>query len=222
MTMKIEGDSRSRVRIAATKLFAAHGYGRTTTKQICELAGANISSVNYYFNSKLDLYREILSSFLKGSGQLLDSLLKSCDSAEEFRFRYTLFLEQFLDRCLNEIETTTLILREAEMLSQETQDIFETFMENKHLFQFLKEGQRNGFIKADIDVDCLAKLVWGQVMNVLRFSKFELQYHGKDIHDPKYRLHWVKQIVEITLVGSLTNFTPQSADSIQESMASES
>ncbi|MEY4748777.1 MAG: hypothetical protein RIQ60_991 [Pseudomonadota bacterium] len=57
------GDSeRSRERLlqAALSLFAGQGYARTSTREIAELAGANLAAISYYFGDKAGLYRAVL------------------------------------------------------------------------------------------------------------------------------------------------------------------
>ena len=43
--------------MAALKIFAEKGFEAATTRSICELAGANISAIRYYFGDKAGLYR---------------------------------------------------------------------------------------------------------------------------------------------------------------------
>jgi AcrR family transcriptional regulator len=43
--------------MAALRVFAEKGFGGATTRHICELAGANISAIRYYFGDKAGLYR---------------------------------------------------------------------------------------------------------------------------------------------------------------------
>jgi AcrR family transcriptional regulator len=50
-------DARSRLVMAALRLFAEKGYEGATTREICESAGANISAIRYYFGDKAGLYR---------------------------------------------------------------------------------------------------------------------------------------------------------------------
>ncbi len=45
----------------AVKLFAEKGFERTTSKEICNLAQANMAAVNYHFGSKLGLYQQVLT-----------------------------------------------------------------------------------------------------------------------------------------------------------------
>lgn len=50
-------DARSRLINAALRLFAEKGYEAASTREICEAAGVNISSIRYYFGDKAGLYR---------------------------------------------------------------------------------------------------------------------------------------------------------------------
>jgi AcrR family transcriptional regulator len=50
-------DARSRLVLAALRLFAQKGYEGATTREICEAAEANISAIRYYFGDKAGLYR---------------------------------------------------------------------------------------------------------------------------------------------------------------------
>jgi AcrR family transcriptional regulator len=49
------GDTRARIIAAALQVFAARGFDAATVKEITDVAGANVASVNYYFRSKDDL-----------------------------------------------------------------------------------------------------------------------------------------------------------------------
>jgi TetR/AcrR family transcriptional regulator, regulator of cefoperazone and chloramphenicol sensitivity len=49
--------SRETIVLAALKLFADQGFTNTSTRQIAEAAGANISAIAYYFGDKQGLYR---------------------------------------------------------------------------------------------------------------------------------------------------------------------
>jgi len=50
--------TRQRLLDAACELFAEKGFTKTTGKDICDRAAANIAAVNYYFGSKQNLYAE--------------------------------------------------------------------------------------------------------------------------------------------------------------------
>lgn len=55
---------------AAVKVFAREGYRGATVREICRLAGAaNVSSINYYFGGKEELYKEILDLIFSEYGK---------------------------------------------------------------------------------------------------------------------------------------------------------
>jgi AcrR family transcriptional regulator len=51
-------ETRLRLLNAACEIFAQKGYRNTRVVEICERAGANVASVNYYFKDKASLYAE--------------------------------------------------------------------------------------------------------------------------------------------------------------------
>jgi AcrR family transcriptional regulator len=48
--------ARDRILHVAAGLFVEHGFKATSVRKICELAGVNVSMVNYYFHSKEELH----------------------------------------------------------------------------------------------------------------------------------------------------------------------
>src|SRR5579863_8760694 len=52
--------TRERLLETAGEIFAEKGFDRTTSKEICARAGANIAAVNYYFVSIEELYADVL------------------------------------------------------------------------------------------------------------------------------------------------------------------
>jgi len=54
-------DSKKRLFETARHLFAASGYYGTSTRDLADRASVNISAITYYFDSKLGLYRAVLS-----------------------------------------------------------------------------------------------------------------------------------------------------------------
>jgi AcrR family transcriptional regulator len=51
------GNARGKLIMAALQVFAEKGFGGATTREICEMAGTNISAIRYYFGDKAGLYR---------------------------------------------------------------------------------------------------------------------------------------------------------------------
>ena len=90
-------DSKKRLFKTARHLFAQKGYQATSTRDIAEKAKVNISSITYYFGSKLGLYKAVLSDIANrvkkelnektnNALNLLTDQETSADQAEELLF----------------------------------------------------------------------------------------------------------------------------------------
>lgn len=53
--------SRERLLLAGLRLFAQHGFNKTSTREIAEAAQVNIAAISYYFGDKAGLYRAVFS-----------------------------------------------------------------------------------------------------------------------------------------------------------------
>lgn len=53
-------DTRQRLLTEARRAFAAKGFAKASTREICQAADANIGLISYYFGDKAGLYREVL------------------------------------------------------------------------------------------------------------------------------------------------------------------
>lgn len=60
MKEKNEVSTKERLLLAATKMFATHGYEGATTREITAEAHANLQSIPFYFESKEKLYQAAL------------------------------------------------------------------------------------------------------------------------------------------------------------------
>ncbi len=56
----MEDNSRAKIIIAATKLFALKGFDGVSIREICKNANVNISMISYYFGGKKELYQAIV------------------------------------------------------------------------------------------------------------------------------------------------------------------
>ncbi len=54
-------DTKTSLLDCAEKLFVARGFDNVSIREITEATGANVAAINYHFNGKINLYREILA-----------------------------------------------------------------------------------------------------------------------------------------------------------------
>jgi TetR/AcrR family transcriptional regulator, regulator of cefoperazone and chloramphenicol sensitivity len=77
-------ETRLHILQVAGQLFAAKGFERTTSREICSAAGSNLAAVNYHFGSRDGLYEAVL---VEAHGQIvgiddLESISRSGASPE--------------------------------------------------------------------------------------------------------------------------------------------
>lgn len=65
-------EARSRLLLAALRLFAAKGFAKTSTREIAQAAGVNLAAIKYYFGDKAGLYRVVFSEPLGTACQEVD------------------------------------------------------------------------------------------------------------------------------------------------------
>ncbi len=51
--------TREKIMDAAGEVFGRRGYAAATVREICKRAGVNVAAINYYFQGKEGLYREV-------------------------------------------------------------------------------------------------------------------------------------------------------------------
>ena len=73
--------TRERLLPAATRLFAQHGFGGVSVRDIARAARANVAAVNYHFDGKLGLYRAVVHSAVQAMRSGDDAFLTAASDA---------------------------------------------------------------------------------------------------------------------------------------------
>ena len=77
--------TRERILSAATEIFAAKGYLRTTVREICARAKVNLALVNYHFESKENLYVAVVEKMFEQGPKRLMGLADTVHDEESWR-----------------------------------------------------------------------------------------------------------------------------------------
>jgi len=73
-------DTRTALLECAEKLFLVHGLEGVSVRQITQASGANVAAVNYHFNGKTGLFREVLARQLQRITDEKLALLKAFEA----------------------------------------------------------------------------------------------------------------------------------------------
>ena len=94
MLQDTQQSARQKLVLAALATFAEKGYEGASTREIAEKAGANISSIRYYFGDKAGLYRAAYTEALCGTpfAQVMPDLNRA-DVDKALRQLFWQFLE---------------------------------------------------------------------------------------------------------------------------------
>ncbi|MBW3597425.1 MAG: CerR family C-terminal domain-containing protein [Planctomycetes bacterium] len=92
-------DAKTRLLQAAGPVFADKGFQAATVREICELAGVNVASINYYFGDKERLYVEAVKEARRIKADRTPFPDWPADVAPETRLRQ--FVETLLTRLLS-------------------------------------------------------------------------------------------------------------------------
>lgn len=200
-----EADTQAKLIRAAKTLFADKGYDATTIKDISQAAHVNISLVSYYFNGKEGLYRTCIEQFGKARLRVAERVLQAPQSAEEFRFRLQLFVEEVINAHIEEPEVAQILTRELERHLSIGEDIFRnTFLRiHETMLNFLKSGQDQGIIRKEIDTGILAILLIGGILHLVQKDRMHQLFFGRSIQDKKFRDEVISNTVSFSLRGCL-------------------
>jgi AcrR family transcriptional regulator len=70
-------ETRQRLLDAALHLFTEHGFSKTSVRDICHEAGANLAAVNYHFGDKLGLYMDVVRVALDAIREMNDVTMQA-------------------------------------------------------------------------------------------------------------------------------------------------
>ncbi len=91
-------ETKNKLLEAACKVFAEKGYKNTKVADICNLAGANVASVNYYFGDKTTLYAEAWRYAYHKFACLPPAIPPEGTPEEQLRSLITTLMENYLEK----------------------------------------------------------------------------------------------------------------------------
>ena len=201
-----QGDSRTALLKAASRVFAKNGFDGTTVKQLADQAGVNISMVSYYFGGKAGLYKTMLETFGLEGVASSERLLKLPRSREEFELRLGLFAESIFAMTAKEPELVRIIHRSMDMPSPLTDQIFENVFSRifSALQTYIQRSCELGIIRQDIDPGIVSEFIFGSLIHYTHCEEIRVRRGGQSIQNPQFVDHVVKTWLIMLTDGLIT------------------
>jgi AcrR family transcriptional regulator len=188
--------TRDKILVAATKVFAEHGFRDATTRMICAEAQVNVALVNYYFRSKTDLYRAVIASLFENTGKPLLAIQDTIRDEASWRQAIRAWIARSLDLCAASeppgLWVARLLGMEECVPSDLAQDIEEKFA--KPVRQSFNQLLRMGMADDDpVELGLWASVLDAQcVIYALRKQGWESRFCPPGIT----RKEWLKRLTD--------------------------
>ena len=133
-------NKQTEIALAAVKLFEQKGYRATSVQDIADEVGLQKGSLYHYIHSKEDLLLEIAHQAISEFNGRLERILTEDIPAED---KLRAMIESHLTVSVSNLQTTTVLLREAFSLGEEQHDMIQSLTDRylSLVTQILIEGQ---------------------------------------------------------------------------------
>jgi AcrR family transcriptional regulator len=196
--------TKKRIMNESIKLFARKGYAATSIKDISEAASVNIAAVNYHFESKENLYRQLLNSFAETGIAKIEQILKAPKNVDEFKVRLEMFLSSGVDNIIEYPDLHRMLMKNIDLMPQLSEETFHKTFEKFHhvMAAFFESAQKNGIVRKELDHKLIAQFLDSQIFSLIHKAAIERTLK-KDIDDPKFRRRWLGQTLDLFFNGAL-------------------
>ncbi|HET6335670.1 MAG TPA: TetR family transcriptional regulator [Polyangiales bacterium] len=143
-------DNSAQIRVAATKLFALRGYEGVSLQAIADVVGVAKQTLLYHYPSKESLRRAVLNNVFEHWRRTLPAILQAVTSGKR---RFSALTDELVRFFSSDRDRARLLARE---LLDNPEDMQRLIGENLRpwlllLAEYIREGQKVGSIRADVD-----------------------------------------------------------------------
>jgi TetR/AcrR family transcriptional regulator len=145
-----ETDVRTATLLAATRLFAAHGFGGTTVQDIADAVGVTKPAVLHYFPTKERLHQAVLDGILEHWNRTLPRLLVAATASRD---RFNSVFGELVRFFSADPDRARLLLREALDRPAELRKLLRGSMRPwlSAVAEYVRAGREGGRHHADLD-----------------------------------------------------------------------
>jgi TetR/AcrR family transcriptional regulator len=191
-------DNSAQIRVAATKLFATRGYEGVSLQAIADVVGVAKQTLLYHYPSKELLRRAVLDNVFEHWRRTLPAILQAVTSGKR---RFTALTEELVRFFTHDRDRARLLARELLDNPKDTQRLMGESLRPWLLLlaEYIREGQRVGLIRADVDPESyVLHVILLVVANVANLSTVSMALIDDGTsHDEIERRH-MNELVRLT------------------------
>ncbi len=202
-------DKKTSILEAATKLFSTKGYEAASVRDIAELAGVNLAMISYYFGSKEKLMESLFHEKMDASKIKIETILKDTNLTPFEKVER--MLSDYVSKVVANQSFYKIMLYE--QVLKQNPVILKLIKELKLNYanltsELIKEGQRSGDFKKEVDVMLALNTLTGTVTQAVINQDYYFEFNNyqklttKERNELLYdKLYNHQRIIFKTLLG---------------------
>lgn len=189
-------DKQIQIIDTAERLFAQNGFNGTSVRDIAEEAGVNLAMISYYFGSKEKLMQALFEHRSAHIKMSVDTLLKDESLSPVQKIEW--LIDDFIERTTQREGFYKIMV--CEQMMEKNQGILKMLGEVKKrnaeiISELIKDGQKKGFFKKNIDIILMLNTMIGTVTQMLVSRQYYREFNNQaDMPEDKFQQQFKKKI----------------------------
>ncbi len=155
-------ETRSRIRAAARRVFAAKGYAGASLDEVAANAGLTKGAIYWYFASKSEVLLTLMEESRKRQAHTLPAAIRQWTQADDPAAALTTLLKDQIELCLRHQEWPRLLVEFlAESRDPQVRERFQMLTRKRMeiIGEAIAEAQQRQLVRADVDPFMVAVLL---------------------------------------------------------------